>query len=68
MAIAQLGIPVLSGIGHEINTTVTDLTAHTFAKTPTAIAKFLVERLKEFAESIEERQVRMIAICPATDV
>jgi len=54
-AIAQLSIPVLSGIGHEINTTVTDLTAHTFAKTPTAIAKFLVERLKEFIEGVDER-------------
>jgi len=54
MAIAQLRIPVLSGIGHEINTTVTDLTAHTFAKTPTAIAKFLVERIKEFVESVDK--------------
>jgi len=55
VAIAQSGIPVLSGIGHEINTTVTDLTAHTFAKTPTAIAKFLVERVKEFIEGLDER-------------
>jgi len=55
LMIAQLGIPVLSGIGHEINTTVTDLAAHTFAKTPTAIAKFLVERLKEFMEGVDRR-------------
>jgi exodeoxyribonuclease VII large subunit len=60
MSIAQLGIPVLSGIGHEINTTVTDLAAHTFAKTPTAIAKFLVDRLEGFAKGIEERQTRII--------
>ena len=60
VAIAQLSIPVLSGIGHEINTTVTDLTAHTFAKTPTAIAKFLVERLEEFVEGVDERQKRLI--------
>ncbi|MBF0571404.1 MAG: exodeoxyribonuclease VII large subunit [Candidatus Omnitrophica bacterium] len=59
LAIAQLTIPVLSGIGHEINTTVTDLAAHTFAKTPTAIAKFLVERLKEFIEGIDNRQERI---------
>ena len=58
--IAQSGIPVLSGIGHEINTTVTDLAAHTFAKTPTAIAKFLVERLKEVLEKIDERQNRIV--------
>src|SRR4029077_13028465 len=55
LAIALSGIPVLSGIGHEINTTVADLAAHTFAKTPTAIAKFLVERLKEFIEGVNER-------------
>jgi len=59
-AISLLNIPVLSGIGHEINTTVTDLAAHTFAKTPTAIAKFLVDRLKEFKEGVEERQVRLL--------
>jgi len=60
LSIAQLGIPVLSGIGHEINTTVTDLAAHTFAKTPTAIAKFLVERLTEVLEQIKERQEQLI--------
>jgi len=60
MAIAQSGVPVLSGIGHEINTTVTDLAAHTFAKTPTAIAKLLVDLLKEFVEGVEGRQERII--------
>jgi exodeoxyribonuclease VII large subunit len=60
MSIAQLKIPVLSGIGHEINTTITDLAAHTFAKTPTAIAKFLVERLKETLQAVHERQERLV--------
>jgi exodeoxyribonuclease VII large subunit len=59
-AIAQSNLPVLSGIGHEINTTVVDLAAHTFAKTPTAIAQFLVERLKVFMEGIHERQGRVM--------
>jgi len=66
MAIAQLNIPVLSGIGHEINTTVTDLAAHTFAKTPTAIAKFLAERLKEFVEGIDGRQERIVEVLQQT--
>ncbi|MDE1920497.1 MAG: exodeoxyribonuclease VII large subunit [Candidatus Omnitrophica bacterium] len=57
-AIAQTGIPVLSGIGHEINTTVTDLAAHTFAKTPTAVAKFLVDRMDTFAQGVEDRRGR----------
>ena len=60
MAIAQSSVPVLSGIGHEINTTVTDLCAHTFAKTPTAIAKFLIDHLNKFMVGVAERQERLI--------
>ncbi len=59
LKIARCPVPVLSGIGHEINTTVTDLAAHTFAKTPTAIAEFLVGRLKLFIQGIEDRQTRL---------
>lgn len=53
--IAGSHFPVLSGIGHEINTTVTDLAAHTYAKTPTAIAQFLVERVTGFLDALDER-------------
>lgn len=52
-AIAESRCPVLSGIGHEINSTVTDLAAHTFAKTPTAIAQFLVDRVNAFLEKTD---------------
>jgi exodeoxyribonuclease VII large subunit len=52
--IAGSRLPVLSGIGHEINTTITDLAAHTFAKTPTAIAQFLVSRIQEFLTALDE--------------
>ncbi len=62
MAIAQSNIPILSGIGHEINTTVTDLAAHTFAKTPTAIAKFLVDRLNAALENVDQRQTRIMEL------
>jgi len=61
-AIAQLRVPVLSGIGHEINTTVTDLSAHTFAKTPTAIAKFLVDQLRIFMDGVDERQEHLLTV------
>ncbi|OGX23742.1 MAG: exodeoxyribonuclease VII large subunit [Omnitrophica WOR_2 bacterium RIFCSPHIGHO2_01_FULL_48_9] len=54
-AIALSQLPVLSGIGHEINTTVTDLAAHMYAKTPTAIAQFLSERVNDFLSDLEER-------------
>ena len=56
MAIAGSRLAVLSGIGHEINTTVTDLAAHTFAKTPTATAQILVGRVREFLERLNEQQ------------
>ncbi len=55
-AIAASRLVVVSGIGHEINTTVTDLAAHTFAKTPTAIARFLIGRVQEFMDHLEEKQ------------
>jgi exodeoxyribonuclease VII large subunit len=53
--IAQSRLPILSGIGHEINTTVTDLAAHTFAKTPTAVAQLLAGRVQEFVLHLNEK-------------
>ena len=53
--IALSKLPVLSGIGHEINVTVTDLTSSKFMKTPTAIAQFLVDRVTEFLKDINEK-------------
>lgn len=55
-AIASSRFPVITGIGHEINTTVTDLAAHTFAKTPTAVAQFLVTRIADFLAGLDEKQ------------
>ena len=57
--IAESHYAVVSGIGHEINTTITDLAAHTYAKTPTAIANFLVERIQSFLDSLEEKISRV---------
>jgi len=48
-------LPVVSGIGHEINISITDLAAHTYAKTPTAVAQFLVNRVEEFLGEINEK-------------
>ena len=52
--IAQAKIPILSGIGHEIDLSITDMTAHTYAKTPTAIAQFLTERIETFCLRIDD--------------
>jgi exodeoxyribonuclease VII large subunit len=44
-AVAAMPVPVLSGVGHEIDTSVVDEVAHTACKTPTACAGLLVERV-----------------------
>lgn len=52
--VAQFPLPVITGIGHERDETVTDLVAHTKMKTPTAVAEFLISGMLSFAEQIEE--------------
>ncbi len=43
--VAAAGVPVLTGIGHEVDRSVADEVAHTACKTPTACAAALVERV-----------------------
>ena len=43
--LAQFPLPVVTGIGHDKDTSVADLVAHTALKTPTAVAGWLVERM-----------------------
>ncbi len=43
--IAQFPLPVITGIGHDKDTSVADMVAHTALKTPTAVAGWLVERM-----------------------
>ena len=47
-AIAGSDIPVITGIGHQIDNTVADIVAHTSIKTPTAVADFLIEHNSDF--------------------
>lgn len=47
-AIAASPVPVLTGIGHEVDRTVADEVAHTAYKTPTACAAALALRVDEF--------------------
>jgi exodeoxyribonuclease VII large subunit len=53
-AVARCPVPVLTGIGHEIDTSVADLVAHVAYKTPTAVAESLVERAREARRQTEE--------------
>jgi exodeoxyribonuclease VII large subunit len=53
-AIAAMPVPVLTGIGHEIDRSVADEVAHTASKTPTACAQVLVERVAEFVYRLDD--------------
>jgi exodeoxyribonuclease VII large subunit len=52
-AIANLAVPVFTGIGHETDTSIADLAAHTSHKTPTACAAALVERVVAFVARLD---------------
>ena len=52
--VSQFPLPVITGIGHEQDETITDIVAHTRLKTPTAVAEFLVDRLSEFEARLDE--------------
>lgn len=51
--VAQMPIPVITGIGHERDDTVLDTVAHTSVKTPTAAAAFVIDH--------EAQQLTLIA-------
>lgn len=58
--IAQFPLPVLTGIGHDKDTSVADMVAHTALKTPTAVADFLIERIQGFHTEIEYLYERVV--------
>jgi exodeoxyribonuclease VII large subunit len=75
--ITQFPLPVLTGIGHDKDMSVTDMVANTALKTPTAVADFLVENMaategrlydlgmniREKAQAILDRSRHMIESC-----
>jgi exodeoxyribonuclease VII large subunit len=55
LAIATSPLPVLTGLGHEVDRSVADEVAHTSLKTPTACAGALIERVATYREQTEQR-------------
>ena len=53
-ACAQFPLPILTGIGHERDDTVLDSVAHTRVKTPTAAAEYLIARMDEAADRLQQ--------------
>ncbi len=52
LAVAKHPLPVLVGIGHEVDETVLDLVAHQSLKTPTAVADFVLHHNTLFESEI----------------
>ncbi|REJ74611.1 MAG: exodeoxyribonuclease VII large subunit [Acidobacteria bacterium] len=52
-AIATAPLPVLTGLGHEIDVSVADRVAHLARKTPTSLAEFLVQRCLVVVQQLE---------------
>lgn len=50
--IAESSVPVVTGIGHEVDRTVADEVAHTYMKTPTAAAAMLVDAVDAYCERL----------------
>lgn len=53
-AVAKFPLPVLTGIGHEVDNTVLDMVSFIALKTPTAVADFLIERNGQFESDLIE--------------
>jgi exodeoxyribonuclease VII large subunit len=60
LAIARSPVPVLAGLGHEIDSTVADRVAHRSLKTPTGAAQFLVGRLGQADLEVERMRERVV--------
>lgn len=59
---AQFPLPVITGIGHERDDTVIDLVAHTRAKTPTAVAGFLINCMEEAESNLITLQEQCVGL------
>lgn len=58
--VAQFPIPVIAAIGHERDTSVVDLVAHTRVKTPTAAAEFIIEQVALYWQSMQSMYEHVI--------
>ena len=52
MAISKCSHPVFTGIGHEIDTSIADIVAHTANKTPTACAQSVIAIVENFLSEL----------------
>lgn len=60
LSVATCPIPVLTGIGHSTNMSVTDMVAHTFNITPTDVAFTLIQYFQNFEDKLVQLQNRLV--------
>ena len=56
---AQFELPILTGIGHTRDISILDLVAHEALKTPTAVAEWLIHRMEDQANRINDLLIRL---------
>ena len=61
-AIAGASVPVWTGIGHEIDSSLADEVAHSAFKTPTACAAAIVDRVAGFLVALDQRWAAVAAL------
>ncbi len=61
--ICQFPLPVITGIGHEKDDSITDMVAHTRLKTPTACANFIIDKATTFDATLYDRSLKFTHTC-----
>lgn len=57
--IARFPLPVLTGIGHATNETVSEMISHTNAITPTKLADFLLQQFHNFSVPVQDAEQKI---------
>ncbi len=61
--VAQFPLPILSGIGHDKDVSITDTVAAVPLKTPTAVAAWICDRAADFDGELERYAIALRDIC-----
>lgn len=60
--VANFPLPIITGIGHERDECILDMVSHVRVKTPTAAAAFLIDRLQQILDALENAQSRLSSL------
>jgi exodeoxyribonuclease VII large subunit len=60
-AVARCRVPVITGLGHQIDESIADRVAHTALKTPTKVAEFLVDRVSSADANRQRLEHELVA-------